>query len=96
MCCIHNFSPESVDLTVKELEENLQEGKLAATGSSRMILTHAKVVGIPCDVSEPDDVGKLASFAVSELGSIDIWVSFSVNICACIYFIGRQLLVQIL
>lgn len=64
-----------MDLTVKELEENLQEGKLAANGSSRTSLTHAKVVGIPCDVSEPDDVRKLANFAVSELGSIDIWVS---------------------
>ncbi|PKI60273.1 hypothetical protein CRG98_019328 [Punica granatum] len=72
---IASRSPESVDLTVKELEENLQEGKLAASGSSRTGLAHAKVVGIPCDVSEPDDVRKLANFAVRELGSIDIWIN---------------------
>ncbi|KAK4761918.1 hypothetical protein SAY87_029802 [Trapa incisa] len=72
---IASRSPESVDSTVKELEENLQEGKLAASGSSRMALAHAKVVGIPCDVSQPDDVQKLAKFAVSEFGSIDIWIN---------------------
>lgn len=37
--------------------------------------SRAKVVGIACDVCNPDDVRKLANFAVSELGRIDIWVS---------------------
>ncbi|KAI3443786.1 hypothetical protein Pfo_000451 [Paulownia fortunei] len=68
-------SPESVDMTIKELAENLRQVMIAAGGSSRTHLRHAKVVGIPCDVSKPEDVRKLASFAVNELGSIDIWVN---------------------
>ncbi|KAF5748588.1 hypothetical protein HS088_TW04G00546 [Tripterygium wilfordii] len=65
-------SPESVDMTVKELEENLKEGMVT---SSRRNLKHAKVVGVACDVCEPEDVKKLANFAVKELGSIDIWIN---------------------
>ncbi|MFQ6638386.1 hypothetical protein Gotur_015467 [Gossypium turneri] len=68
-------SPESVDMTVKELEENLKEG-MTAGGLSSKNLERAKVVGIACDVCEANDVEKLANFAVSELGSIDIWVSY--------------------
>lgn len=64
-------------MTVTELEENLKEGMMAAGGSSKKNLVHAKVVGIACDVCEPADVQKLSNFAVSELGSIDIWVSSS-------------------
>lgn len=56
---------------MKELEKNLKQGLAAGSAKS---LSHAKVVGIPCDVSEPKDVRKLAKFATSELGSIDIWV----------------------
>lgn len=67
-------SPESVDMTIKELEEILKEGVVAEGGSSGN-MARAKVVGIACDVCKPDDVRKLANFAVSELGSIDIWVS---------------------
>ena len=67
-------SPESVHTTVRELEENLEEGIISAGGPSRKNLKHAKVVGIACDVCNPEDVQKLANFAVSELGSIDIWV----------------------
>ncbi|KAK9269589.1 hypothetical protein L1049_001365 [Liquidambar formosana] len=67
-------SPESVHKTVRELEENLKEGMITRGGSSRH-LAHAKVVGIPCDVCEPEDVQKLANFAVGELGSIDIWIN---------------------
>lgn len=37
--------------------------------------SHAKVAGITSDVCNPDDVRKLAHFAVGELGRIDIWVS---------------------
>lgn len=68
-------SPESVHTTVRELEENLEEGIISSGGSSRTNLGKAKVVGIACDVCNPEDVRKLANFAVSELGSIDIWVS---------------------
>lgn len=68
-------SPESVQATVKELEENLKEGIANAVGSSLTKLSQAKVVGIACDVCEADDVQRLANFAVSELGYIDIWVS---------------------
>lgn len=74
----HKFgegSPESVQATVKELEENLKEGIATAVGSSLTKLSQAKVVGIACDVCEPHDVQRLANFAVSELGHIDIWVS---------------------
>ncbi|OAY53758.1 probable chlorophyll(ide) b reductase NYC1, chloroplastic isoform X1 [Manihot esculenta] len=72
---IASRSHESVDTTVKELEENLREGLMTANGSSRTNLAHAKVVGISCDVCEPSDVQKLANFAVNEFGSIDIWIN---------------------
>ncbi|XP_047974437.1 probable chlorophyll(ide) b reductase NYC1, chloroplastic [Salvia hispanica] len=68
-------SAESVDKTVKELSENLKQVIVVTGGSSRKHLRHAKVVGIPCDVSNPEDVSKLANFAVNELGSVDIWVN---------------------
>lgn len=68
-------SPESVQETIKELEENLKEGIANAVGSSLTKLSHAKVVGIACDVCEPQDVQRLADFAIKELGYIDIWVS---------------------
>ncbi|KAA8534978.1 hypothetical protein F0562_029981 [Nyssa sinensis] len=68
-------SPESVDITIKELDKNLKEGMITADDSSRTNLRHAKVVGIACDVCKPDDVQKLANFAVKELGSIDIWIN---------------------
>lgn len=68
-------SPESVNLTVKELEENLKECMTTASDSTRRKLQHAKVLGIACNVCEPDDVQKLAKFALHELGSINIWVS---------------------
>ncbi|KAL6331134.1 hypothetical protein AAG906_009562 [Vitis piasezkii] len=68
-------SPESVHATVRELEENLKEGMVTAGGPSKTNLERAKVVGIACDVCEPDDVQKLANFAVSEFGSINIWIN---------------------
>ncbi|KAK9947687.1 hypothetical protein M0R45_003300 [Rubus argutus] len=68
-------SLESVQATVRELEENLKEGIANAGSLSRKNLAHAKVVGIECDVCEGDDVQKLANFAISELGSIDIWIN---------------------
>ncbi|KAK9208511.1 hypothetical protein WN944_000868 [Citrus x changshan-huyou] len=68
-------NPESVRMTVTELEENLKEGMMAAGGSSKKNLVRAKVVGIACDVCEPADVQKLSNFAVNELGSIDIWIN---------------------
>ncbi|XP_030530025.1 probable chlorophyll(ide) b reductase NYC1, chloroplastic [Rhodamnia argentea] len=72
---IASRSPESVDMTVKELEQNLMEAKQAVSGSSKTSLAHAKVVGIPCDVCNPENVQNLADFAVSKLGSIDIWIN---------------------
>ncbi|XP_028806587.1 probable chlorophyll(ide) b reductase NYC1, chloroplastic isoform X2 [Neltuma alba] len=68
-------SPESVQATVEELEESLKEGIASGVGSSLTKLSHAKVVGIACDVCEPRDVQRLANFAVSELGCIDIWIN---------------------
>ncbi|CAL0332527.1 unnamed protein product [Lupinus luteus] len=68
-------SPESVEATIKELEENLKEGINNAVGSSLTKLSHAKVVGIACDVCEPHDVQRLGNFAVNELGHIDIWIN---------------------
>lgn len=72
-------------MTVKELEENLKEGVVTASGSSKKNLAHAKVVGIACDVCEADDVRKLANFAVDKLGYIDIWVRakpFTIVVCS--------------
>ncbi|XP_054785597.1 probable chlorophyll(ide) b reductase NYC1, chloroplastic isoform X2 [Prosopis cineraria] len=68
-------SPESVQATIKELEENLKEGIANAVGSSLTKLSHAKVVGIACDVCEPDDVQRLADFTVNEFGHVDIWIN---------------------
>ncbi|PRQ46555.1 putative chlorophyll(ide) b reductase [Rosa chinensis] len=68
-------SLESVQATVRELEENLRDGIANEGSSSRNNLAHAKVVGIACDVCKGDDVQKLAGFAISELGSIDIWIN---------------------
>ncbi|PKU79290.1 probable chlorophyll(ide) b reductase NYC1, chloroplastic [Dendrobium catenatum] len=68
-------SPESVQSTVEELNENLKEG-MSIAGSKRSVkLSSAKVVGIPCDVCKPDEVRDLANFAVKELGSVDIWIN---------------------
>lgn len=42
------------------------------------------MVGIACNVCDPDDVQKLANFAVEELGSINIWVSdWPLTSCFC-------------
>ncbi|KVH93896.1 Glucose/ribitol dehydrogenase [Cynara cardunculus var. scolymus] len=72
---IASRSEKSVDMTIKELEENLQEGMATAMSSSRKNLVNAKVVGTSCDVCDPEDVRNLADFAVNELGSIDIWIN---------------------
>ncbi|XP_010440670.1 PREDICTED: probable chlorophyll(ide) b reductase NYC1, chloroplastic [Camelina sativa] len=68
-------SSESVDMTVKELEQNLKEIMNSASESARKKLSDAKVVGIACDVCKPEDVEKLSNFAVKELGSINIWIN---------------------
>ncbi|KAI3895408.1 hypothetical protein MKW92_006219 [Papaver armeniacum] len=72
---IASRSPESVQTTVMELEENLREGILSLGEKSKEKLSHAKVFGIACDVGNPDDVEKLSNFAVGELGVIDIWIN---------------------
>ncbi|KAI5680521.1 hypothetical protein M9H77_01748 [Catharanthus roseus] len=68
-------SPESVDATIKELEENLEQLLITSCGSARRKLAQAKVVGTACDVSVPADVQKLADYAAKELGTVDIWVN---------------------
>ncbi|XP_057248947.1 probable chlorophyll(ide) b reductase NYC1, chloroplastic [Beta vulgaris subsp. vulgaris] len=68
---VTSCSVDYVNTTVKEPEENLREME-AINGKS---LGYAKVIGIPSDVCDPDDVRKLADFSVIELGSVDIWVS---------------------
>ncbi|KAH0914401.1 hypothetical protein HID58_028847 [Brassica napus] len=68
------ISSESVDMTVKELQQNLKEIMSKASESDRKKLGFAKVVGIACDVCKPEDVERLSSFAVEELGSINIWI----------------------
>ncbi|KAG7023584.1 putative chlorophyll(ide) b reductase NYC1, chloroplastic [Cucurbita argyrosperma subsp. argyrosperma] len=67
-------SPESVQETLRELEENLN-GLMLRNGSSNTSLSHAKVVGTTCNVRDPEDVHNLAEFALNELGSIDIWIN---------------------
>lgn len=60
---------------MEELRENLKDGLAVSKNKARTNLSHAMVVGIACDVCKPEDVRKLANFAVDELGSVDIWVS---------------------
>nr|CAB3475676.1 unnamed protein product [Digitaria exilis] len=72
---ITSRSPESVLQTIKELEENIQEGISVAKKRERKTLSHAKVVGTACDVCKPEDVKKLVNFAIDELGSVDIWIN---------------------
>ncbi|RAL37198.1 hypothetical protein DM860_004120 [Cuscuta australis] len=72
---ITSRSPESVNMTIKELEDNLIQIVRSTPGSPKNKWEHAKVVGIACDVSQPEDVRKLGKFAVDELGPIDIWVN---------------------
>lgn len=89
-------SPESVLQTINELEENIQEGLSVAKKKQRETLLQAKVVGTSCDVCKPEDVKKLVNFAVGELGSIDIWVSNSVEMDAakhlfCIFHLKSHL-----
>ncbi|XP_035834748.1 probable chlorophyll(ide) b reductase NYC1, chloroplastic isoform X2 [Helianthus annuus] len=71
---IASRSEKSVEMTIKELEENLLEGMATEASSRRKKLANAKVVGTSCDVCDPNDVRNLANFAVNELGSIDIWI----------------------
>lgn len=86
--CFCESSSESVDMTVKELEQNLKEIMSNASESARKKLSDAKVVGIACDVCKPEDVEKLSNFAVKELGSINIWVKtcFIVTFSSFSYF----------
>ncbi|CAL9773235.1 unnamed protein product [Musa acuminata subsp. burmannicoides] len=72
---IASRSPESVHQTVEELRENLKDGLAVSKNKARTKLSHAMVVGIACDVCKPEDVRKLANFAVDELGSVDIWIN---------------------
>ncbi|KAL1823876.1 hypothetical protein ACET3Z_010654 [Daucus carota] len=68
-------SQESVEKTIRELEDSLEESRETADDFSRRSLENAEVVGVACDVSDPKDVKRLADFAVNEFGSIDIWIN---------------------
>lgn len=72
---IASRSPESVNTTLEELRDNLKEGVELAGSKGTRKFAHAKVEGIACDVCNPDDVRRLANFAVNELGRIDIWIN---------------------
>ncbi|WOG94385.1 hypothetical protein DCAR_0313680 [Daucus carota subsp. sativus] len=68
-------SQDSVETTIKELEDSLKECLETADDFSKRSLKYAEVVGVACDVSDPKDVKKLSDFAINELGSIDIWIN---------------------
>ncbi|XP_042454306.1 probable chlorophyll(ide) b reductase NYC1, chloroplastic [Zingiber officinale] len=74
---IASRSPESVQQTVEELRENLKESLTVSENKAKAKanLSQAMVVGIACDVCKPEDVRKLANFALHELGSVDIWIN---------------------
>lgn len=56
-------------IRLEELKENLKEAMPIAGSRAKMF------VAISCDVCKPEDVSKLASFVVEELGSVDFWVN---------------------
>lgn len=76
----YQSSLDSVEKTIKELEDSLKECLETADDFSRKLLESAEVVGVACDVCDPKDVKKLAEFAVNEFGSIDIWVSLCLGL----------------
>ena len=53
-------NPEGVDSAVSSLRQSVPDGK---------------IFGISCDVTNPEDACRLASFAVSVLGSVDRWLN---------------------
>ncbi|KAG9136355.1 hypothetical protein Leryth_022671 [Lithospermum erythrorhizon] len=67
--------PQSVEETIKELKESLKQVVTSSSDSTIKKLINSRVVGIACDVSKPEEVKRLADFAVEEFGSIDIWVN---------------------
>ncbi|XP_059063180.1 probable chlorophyll(ide) b reductase NYC1, chloroplastic isoform X3 [Cryptomeria japonica] len=73
---IASRSPDSVRTTVAQLQQELNEGiAISSTRTPETQKRKGKVFGISCDVSNAEDVKKLAEFAVSKLGSIDIWIN---------------------
>eukprot|EP01018_Ginkgo_biloba_P001859 Gb_29139 [translate_table: standard] len=73
---IASRSLDSVQTTVTQLKQEISEGIFTSTLSTPVTCKReGKVVGISCDVSKVEDVKKLADFAVTEFGSIDIWVN---------------------
>ncbi|KAH9300593.1 hypothetical protein KI387_012176, partial [Taxus chinensis] len=68
---IASRSPDSVRTTVAQLQEEINRGISISTTSTPV----GKVFGISCDVSKGEDVKMLSDFAVSKLGSIDIWIN---------------------
>lgn len=73
---IASRSPDSVRTTTAQLQQELTEGIVMSKASTSVSCKReGKVIGIPCDVSNVEDVKMLADFAVREFGSIDIWIN---------------------
>ncbi|CAM6099506.1 unnamed protein product [Calypogeia fissa] len=81
---ITSRSAESVYNTVEELRKEIQEmsgslstsdARLELFGLPRPERKDPKVIGIPCDVSNSNDVQALAEYAVKEFGSVDLWIN---------------------
>ncbi|KAJ0986272.1 hypothetical protein J5N97_004628 [Dioscorea zingiberensis] len=68
-------SPESVCTTVEELNEYLKEGISMAGEKGKAKFSHAKVVGMAVMFANLIVLGSWPTFAINELGSIDIWIN---------------------
>lgn len=73
---IASRSPDSVRTTIAQLQQELTEGIVMSKASTSVTCKReGQVIGIPCDVSNVEDVKMLADFAVREFGSVDIWIN---------------------
>lgn len=73
---ITSRSPDSVRTTIAQLQQELTEGIVMSKSSTSVTCKkEGQVIGIPCDVSNVEDVKMLADFAVREFGSVDIWIN---------------------
>lgn len=73
---ITSRSPDSVRTTIAQLQQELTEGIVMSKASTSVTCKkEGQVIGIPCDVSNVEDVKMLADFAVREFGSVDIWIN---------------------
>ncbi|KAG6538785.1 hypothetical protein ZIOFF_003913 [Zingiber officinale] len=73
---IYNYiSSTSIIRFFQEIELSLLHAVSENKAKAKANLSQAMVVGIACDVCKPEDVRKLANFALHELGSVDIWIN---------------------